>query len=127
VPGGAALEICLPKEPIPYYVHATVEVAGREPRFLAQTRRTPTEVRERYEFQPPCALFIYKWVEARFFDAAAGEPRERSELYICATEAQLERAQAVVAELTGPAAERPRAALLLPQRPQRRSRARRRG
>jgi hypothetical protein len=121
VQSGATLELCLPKEPIPYFVHAVVELAGREPRFLAQTRRTHTEVRERYEFQTPCALFVYKWIEARFFDAAAGEPRHRSELYVCATEAQLERARAVVAELMGPTQPRPRAAVLPRPQPRRRA------
>jgi hypothetical protein len=112
VPGGATLEVCLPKEPILYFVHATVEYAGREPRFQAQTRRTPTEVRERFEFQPPCALFVYKWVEDRYFDPAAGEPKQRNVLYVCATDDQIERAKAVVADLTAPAQARLRAPLL---------------
>jgi hypothetical protein len=70
-------------------------------------------VRVRYEFQPPCVLFVYKWVEDRFFDPAAGEPKQRNVLYVCATDAQVARAQAVVAELTAPAPPRHRAPLLL--------------
>ena len=103
IAGGLVKEVCLPKEPIPYYVHALVEVAGREPQFLAQTRRTPTEVRERYRFEPPCVLFVYKWIEARHATpalAAGGDLGDQSVLYVCATEAQIARAREVVAALS---------------------------
>jgi hypothetical protein len=118
IAGGHAQEVCLPKEPIPYFVHALVEVAGREPQFLAQTRRTPTEVRERYRFEPPCVLFVYKWTEARHVTpalAAGGDLGDQSVVYVCASEAQIARAKEVVAALSPAAPPRPRAALLPPR------------
>jgi hypothetical protein len=115
IAGGLVQEVCLPKEPIPYYVHAQVELAGREPQFLAQTRRTPTEVRERYRFEPPCVLFVYKWTEARHVTpalAAAGDLGDQSVVYVCASEAQLARAKEVVAALSPAPPPRPWAAPL---------------
>jgi hypothetical protein len=113
VASGLVKEICLPKEPIPYYVHAQVEVAGREPLFLAQTRRTPTEIRERYRFEPPCVLFVYKWIEARHATpelAAAGDLGDQNVVYVCASEAQIARATEIVAALSPAAPPRPWAA-----------------
>jgi hypothetical protein len=115
IASGLVKEVCLPKEPIPYYIHAIVEFAGREPQFLAQTRRTPTEIRERYQFGAPSVLFVYKWTEARHVTpdlVEAGDLGEQNVLYVCATEAQIARAKEVVAALSPPAPPRPRAALL---------------
>jgi hypothetical protein len=117
ITSGLVTELCLPKEPVPHYVHALVECAGREPQFLAQTRRTPTEVRERYRFETPCALFVYKWTEARYRTpglAAAGDLGDQNVLYVCASEVQIERAKEVVAALSPPGPPRARAALLPP-------------
>ncbi|MBI3974043.1 MAG: hypothetical protein HY332_22425 [Chloroflexi bacterium] len=50
------------------------------------------EVHERYQLTDPCVVFVHKWVEDRFFDEAAAEPRLRNVLYVCASEAQIARA-----------------------------------
>lgn len=101
VADGAPLDVWLPKEPIPYYVHAIVEFAGREPQFVREMKRLRTEVCERYLFTEPSVLFVYKWIEGRFFDADAGEPATRNVLYVCASDAQIARSKEVMASLAG--------------------------
>src|SRR5919198_3228226 len=109
---GAVVRVWRPKEPIPYFVHARVEFAGREPEMVDAGARTGLIIRERYRFGCPSILHVYYWVEERFAPAAATEPAAplaRNVTYLCATPEQLARAAEVMAQLSGPASARRRA------------------
>ena len=110
LPAGTAIGVWRPKEPVPYFVHARVEFAGREPQFVSEVSRAGLAIRERYRFECPSVLHVYYWVEERAAPAPAGEPAQRGAppvpatrnvTYLCATPEQLARAREVMAALGG--------------------------
>lgn len=109
---GAVVRVWRPKEPIPYYVHARIEFAGREPEMVDGGARTGLVIRERYRFGCPSILHVYYWIEERFAPAARAEstaPLARNVTYLCATPEQMARAAEVMALLSGPSSARRRA------------------
>lgn len=118
VSDGALVEVSRPKEPVPFFVHAVVEISGRAPEFVAVTRTGRVEVRERYRFRAPSVFFVYAWTEDGFTELASRETVRWNVLYVCADEAQIARAAEVVAAISPPGPPRPRGRLLSsPQRP----------